>query len=203
MSVAIPHPTREVLINVALELFAADGVRGTTVRKIEEAAGLSPGAGGMYRHFKSKDELLLAAMERYRADVAELQTRITNLLELGDVRAELLLTAKLTAELNERNEALLRVLLDDGGAIPQAARDDFAIIWQSAYELVADWLERRIGSDSGLDLEAIAVQLFGGLAHYQAQEHTFAIPPMGVSAERFAESWAAHWAEFIERHRQD
>jgi AcrR family transcriptional regulator len=104
MSLPIPHPTREVLIDAALTLFASEGYRGTTIRKIEKAAGLTPGAGGLYRHFRSKEELLLAAVERYRSDVASFLARAPELMQLGDVRAELLLAAKLSREFNERND---------------------------------------------------------------------------------------------------
>src|SRR3982751_3114689 len=105
------HPTRELLIDVALSLFATEGYRGTTIRKIEHAAGLTPGAGGMYRHFRSKEDLLLAAVARYRADVAAFIARAPDVMALGNVRAELLVAAKLLREFNERNDALLRVLI--------------------------------------------------------------------------------------------
>src|SRR5687768_12967483 len=124
---ALPHPhrTREVLIDAALRLFASEGYRGTTIRKIEEAAGLTPGAGGLYRHFRSKEELLLAAVERYRADVAGFLARAPELMQLHDVRAELLLAAKLSQEFNERNDALLRVLILEQSAIPKKAHRHF------------------------------------------------------------------------------
>src|SRR3954469_24220828 len=104
MAVPQSHPTRELLIDVALGLFASDGYRGTTIRKIEEAAGLTPGAGGLYRHFPSKEVLLLAAVDRYRRDVAAYLARAPEVMSLGDVRAELLVAAKLSRVFNERND---------------------------------------------------------------------------------------------------
>ena len=59
-------PTRERLIQAALQLIAKHGYTDATVAEIERSAGLSPGAGGMYRHFASKDELVLAAVKEYR-----------------------------------------------------------------------------------------------------------------------------------------
>jgi AcrR family transcriptional regulator len=197
VTVAHPHPTRDVLIDAALELFARDGYRGTTIRKIEEAAGLTPGAGGMYRHFRSKEELLLAAMKLYQADVAEFIERSVELLDLGDVRAELLLAAKLSREFNERNDALLRVLLLESAAVPAKARRQFETAWNEGYRSYAQWLERKLGTDSGVDIEAAAIQLFGSLAQYQIQERTFFKPPLGVDYRRFVAAWVDHWAEFI------
>jgi AcrR family transcriptional regulator len=197
MSVAFPHPTREVLIDAALELFASEGYRGTTIRKIEEAAGLTPGAGGLYRHFRSKEELLLAAVDRYRADVDAFLARAPDLMQLGDVRAELLLAAKLSREFNERNDALLRVLILEQSAIPQKAQRHFQRAWEDAYRLYARWLETRLGPRTGVDVEAAAIQLFGSLAQYQVQEKTFTHPPLAVDPDRFVVAWADHWTAFI------
>jgi len=197
VTVAHAHPTRAVLIDAALELFATEGFRGTTVRKIEEAAGLTPGAGGMYRHFRSKEALLMAAVELYRADVTAFVERTPDLLELGDVRAELLLAAKLSREFNDRNDALLRVLLLESAAIPTRAQRQFEEAWNLGYRTYAGWLEQRLTGAGKVDIEATAIQLFGSLAQYQLQEKTFAAPPLGVGYERFVGSWADHWSRFI------
>jgi AcrR family transcriptional regulator len=197
MSLPQSHPTREVLIDVALTLFASEGYRGTTIRKIEEAAGLTPGAGGLYRHFRSKEELLLAALDRYRADVEAFLARAPSLMELGDVRAELMLDAKLSTEFNERNNALLRVLILEQQALPKKAQQVFQAAWEDAYRVHARWLEARLGPGSGVDVEAAAVQLYGSLAHYQIQVETFTRPPLRVESDRFTAAWADHWTAFI------
>lgn len=197
MSLPASHPTREVLIHAALVLFATEGYRGTTIRKIEEAAGLTPGAGGMYRHFRSKEELLLSAVDRYRADVASFVGRVPELMRLGDVRAELLVAAKLSREFNERNDALLRVLILEQQAIPKKAQRHFQEAWEEGYRLYARWLEARLGPKSGVDIEAAAIQLFGSLAQYQVQVETFSRPPLGVDPDRFIVAWAEHWTAFI------
>jgi AcrR family transcriptional regulator len=197
MALPLAHPTREVLIDAALQLFAAEGYRGTTIRKIEEKAGLTPGAGGMYRHFRSKEDLLLAAVARYRADVASFVGRVPELMQLGDVRAELLLAAKLSREFNERNDALLRVLILEQQAIPKRAQRQFQEAWEDGYRLYARWLAERLGSGTGVDVDAAAIQLFGSLAQYQVQVETFTHPPLGVAPDRFIVAWANHWTAYI------
>jgi AcrR family transcriptional regulator len=191
------HPTRDVLIRAALALFSAEGYRGTTIRKIEEAAGLTPGAGGMYRHFRSKEELLLAAVDRYRADVASFIARAPEVMALGDVRAELLVAAKLSREFNERNDALLRVLILEQRAIPKKAQRYFQDAWEEGYTLYARWLATRLGPGTDVDIEAAAIQLFGSLAHYQVQVETFDHPPLAVEVDRYSVAWADHWTAFI------
>ncbi len=60
---AAPPPTRERLIVAAARLFHEQGYTATGVATIlREAGALS---GSMYHHFASKEELLLAVLERY------------------------------------------------------------------------------------------------------------------------------------------
>lgn len=191
------HPTRDVLIDAALELFAAHGFQGTTVRMIEEAAGLTPGAGGLYRHFKSKEGVLIEAVRRYTDQVADFAEKTPDLLNLGDVRAELFLAAKVLRRFNERNHALLRVLHLEGSRVPAVARRSFEKAWGDAYRLYSRWLGERLGSEAPVDVEATAIQLFGSLTQYQNQAQVFREPPLGVAPERFIEAWAEHWAAFI------
>src|SRR3954451_22438066 len=88
-----PVPTRERILAAARRLFAEQGYKGTSVGQIEAAAGLSPRSGGLYKHFASKEALLRAVMEREAAAVDELDAQLA-MLDLGDVRAELVLMGR-------------------------------------------------------------------------------------------------------------
>ena len=55
--------TRERILVAALAQFIERGVDGTTVSSIERAVGLAAGTGSFYRHFASKEEVLVAAVE--------------------------------------------------------------------------------------------------------------------------------------------
>jgi AcrR family transcriptional regulator len=57
-------PTRERILDAALDLFIERGIAGTTVSDIERAVGLAAGTGSFYRHFKSKEDLVVPAFER-------------------------------------------------------------------------------------------------------------------------------------------
>lgn len=46
-----------------MRLFGEQGYSATSVAQIEAAAGLRPGAGGLYAHFRSKEALLRAGLE--------------------------------------------------------------------------------------------------------------------------------------------
>jgi len=45
-----------------MRLFSQRGYAATSIARIEEAAGLTPGAGGLYHHFKSKEAVLAAGI---------------------------------------------------------------------------------------------------------------------------------------------
>jgi AcrR family transcriptional regulator len=87
--------------------------------KIEAAAGLTPGAGGVYHHFASKEAVLAAGIERQLSRLGALREIRQVLGSLGDLKAELTLTARyVLAELDSETE-LLRILASDARNRPQ------------------------------------------------------------------------------------
>jgi AcrR family transcriptional regulator len=61
---AVRRPnTRARILEAALALFLARGFDGTTISDIERAVGLAAGTGSFYRHFKSKDDVFVAAVQ--------------------------------------------------------------------------------------------------------------------------------------------
>ena len=78
---------------------------GATVAQIEAAAGLSPGVGGLYHHFGSKEEVLAVSIERHLARLDALRDVLRLLAGVGDMRAELTITARyFLAELDSQSE---------------------------------------------------------------------------------------------------
>ncbi|MFM8304121.1 MAG: TetR/AcrR family transcriptional regulator [Actinomycetota bacterium] len=63
--------TRERILDAALTLFLERGIAGTTVSDIERAVGLAAGTGSFYRHFPSKEAIVVPAFERGLAQAAE------------------------------------------------------------------------------------------------------------------------------------
>jgi AcrR family transcriptional regulator len=74
--------TRARIVKESARLFAEQGFGATTIVQIEEAVGLSPGSGALYRHFASKQDILYAVF-------AETQARI----EAGRMAADLMVGA--------------------------------------------------------------------------------------------------------------
>jgi AcrR family transcriptional regulator len=160
MVAANPLSTRERIVDEAMRLFSQNGYAATSVAKIEDAAGLTPGAGGLYHHFKSKDAVLAAGIERQLERLGALR-RIREVLgSLGDLRAELKLTARyFLVELDEESE-LLRILASDVRNRPQVLTAAAEQLVGSALTGFAGWIaaeaERELSAE-----QARALALFG------------------------------------------
>jgi AcrR family transcriptional regulator len=68
------NDTRERVLQVAVELFAARGYHATGVAEIGQAAGLQ--RGSLYYHIGSKEDLLLVVLCRHVEDSLEAEERI-------------------------------------------------------------------------------------------------------------------------------
>ena len=64
------HPSREKLLNAALQVIRAKGYTATRIEDICEVAGLTKGS--FFHHFKSKEELAVAAAEHWSTLTAAL-----------------------------------------------------------------------------------------------------------------------------------
>src|SRR5437879_11752623 len=64
---ATSSPTRERLLDEAMRMFGDRGYDATSVAEIERSAGLTPGAGGLFHHFRTKESVLVAGIERQLA----------------------------------------------------------------------------------------------------------------------------------------
>jgi AcrR family transcriptional regulator len=160
MQSASPTPTRERIVDEAMRLFSQNGYAATSVAKIEDAAGLTPGAGGLYHHFKSKEAVLAAGIERHLERLGALR-RIREVLgSLGDLRAELKLTARyFLAELDEESE-LLRILASDVRNRPQVLTAAAEQLVGSALTGFAGWIAAEAKREMPAE-EARALAMFG------------------------------------------
>ncbi|MGA9875274.1 MAG: helix-turn-helix domain-containing protein [Solirubrobacteraceae bacterium] len=136
-------PTRERILDEAMRLFSERGYAATSIAKIEAAAGLTPGAGGLYHHFASKEAVLAAGIERQLSRLAALREIRQVLGSLGDLKAELTLTARyVLAELDSESE-LLRILASDARNRPQLLSNAVEQLVSSMFAGFATWIGER------------------------------------------------------------
>lgn len=159
---------RQQVLEAAAECFLREGFHGSSIARISQAAGMSP--GHIYHYFANKEAIVEAIAEREEHDIAELVRRMEQDQDGGD------LVARLTRHIDEtvdRNSdpayvGLMLELAAEAARNPAVAkilrRTDQAIAAQFS-ALVA-----RVGGPAGMDpaevqlrMEMIAT-LFNGLA---------------------------------------
>jgi AcrR family transcriptional regulator len=119
--VAAPGRTRERILDVALDHFAEHGFAGTSISDIEREVGLAAGTGSFHRHFRSKEELLHAAVEReverLLVDVEVPQVDpVRDTEDAHDRRVRVL--ARFLADIR-RFDRLFRLMLNEGDRLPE------------------------------------------------------------------------------------
>ncbi len=152
--------TRERILDEAMRLFSEHGYAATSIAKIEAASGLTPGAGGLYHHFASKEELLAAGIERQLSRLAALREIRQVLGSLDDLKAELTLTARyILAELDSESE-LLRILASEVRNRPQVLTTAVEQLVSSMFTGFAVWIGERAERPIAAE-EARTIATFG------------------------------------------
>ena len=70
--------TRQRILDAATAFFAEQGYVATSITDIEAAVGLTPGSGGLYRHFASKDSLLLEIVSGYKERLSLVRIKLAS-----------------------------------------------------------------------------------------------------------------------------
>ncbi len=156
--------TRDRILDEAMHLFSQQGFKATTIVQIETAAGLTPGAGGIYHHFANKEALLTAGIERHLRRLDALRDIRHLFTDLGDLRAELTITARyILAELDSETE-LLRILLTEARNRPELLKAATERLIGATLKGFAGWLIARSDHElSTAQAQALASLSLGGL----------------------------------------
>jgi AcrR family transcriptional regulator len=183
--------TRDRIIDEAMHLFSQQGYAATSIAKIEAAVGLSPGAGGLYHHFKSKEAVLAAGIERHLSRLDALRDIQRVLSPLGDLKAELTLTARyILTELDSESE-LLRILASEARNRPEMLTSAVDRLVNSTFDGFAGWIEERMQpSDGDRDARAIAAVGLGSLMSSRLLRDVIGIPAQ-VDDEALISAWVA------------
>ena len=180
-----PRTTPERIVDAGIELFSDRGFKGTTVGELEAAAGLTPRAGALYKHFPSKEAVLEAAFERHVAEIEALHGAI-ELMPLGDLRAEMTLLARFGLQTLVRERALRRIVITEGDRFPELKARYRERIVDRSYDEVIGFLSLKVASGEfpDCDVEAVAVTMVGSILGYCIEYDVFGRHPAGVNEER-------------------
>jgi len=171
--------TRERIMQAAFELFLAQGIHGTAVTDIERAVGLTAGRGSFYKHFRSKDDLLAAVIER---EVARcMQEAVAARAEItlpDDPRAAMATAARQNLVDHRRFADLFRLMISEGDRVPQL-REIFSRALNSTDSL-GDWID-----------DATRYVVIAALMGFHTFELTGVDAFSGVTADQFIEALVA------------
>lgn len=190
--------TRERIVDEAMRLFSERGYSGTSIAKIEAAAGLSPGAGGLYHHFESKEAVLAAGVERHLGRLQALRDIRRVLTPVGDLRAELTLTARyILIELDSESE-LLRILAAESGSRTKVLTEAVDKLLSATVEGFASWVEERAEHQMGTEeARSIAAVGLGSLLGSRLMQNVLGVPSP-VDDEALVATWVGMMLAAIE-----
>jgi AcrR family transcriptional regulator len=183
--------TQDRLMDAVLELVADHGYARASVGEIERQAGMAPRSGALYQHFKGKDDLLRAAIERDLSAVDELSSVIA-MLPLGDLRSELTLLARWNLSSLERRSRLARLVRRESAHLPPDLLEQlYDRLVAQPYEQIVGWLRERFEAAGGdvPDLQVIAFVLIEPMSSYRAMREMFGRVVDDMDDDRFIEGW--------------
>jgi AcrR family transcriptional regulator len=133
--------TRERLVVEAMRLFSEQGYSQTSVAQIEQAAGLAAGSGALYHHFKSKEELVTAGIDRQLDRRLAMQGMRALFVGLGDLRSELTMLGRYILTVLDDESQLLQI----SSAVPSEMRrrlnDAYAALFEGLTAELTDWVK--------------------------------------------------------------
>lgn len=175
--------TRDRLLDEAMRLFGERGFGSTSVAEIERSAGLTPGAGGLFHHFRNKEAVLAAGIERQLARLDAVRKIRGAIPPLDDVRAELTLAARYVFLELEEEQELLRVLVSEGRRRPELLADAVDQVMRGTFNEFATLLARSGVTEIGAGLA------LGALVAFASAELLLGQAPVDADREDVIATW--------------
>ena len=182
--------TRDRLLDAAIALFARQGYASTSVADIQQACGLSPGSGALYKHFPSKKALLQEATRRHVEQIGAMRDEYDR-TRPSDTKSALRQGAEQIWASFDNNAQLLRVMFREPEALDEMIDDLWSAVAATAYQRTARALSAA--KDAGVsqveDPEATSTVLVAALAYLPIVQMLIRRTPGKLDADRFREAW--------------
>jgi AcrR family transcriptional regulator len=180
----------EEVLEHAMRLFADRGYGATSVADIQEAAGMTPGSGALYKHFPSKEALLEAGIQEF---IDEIHTAPVELppLEAGRLREILQAVGHGVLHRLSANQDGFRIAWRDLEPFPELRQRVVDQRIQPGFGRIIAWLQQ--GVDAGQvelkDPLATAAVLLSSLIYFRLMQVLLGEPPAQLDDERFIDAW--------------
>ncbi|HEY9861244.1 MAG TPA: TetR/AcrR family transcriptional regulator, partial [Candidatus Obscuribacterales bacterium] len=182
-------PTRQRLINAAIELFTAQGVTETTTRQIAELAEVNEVT--LFRHFGNKHGLLLAVLEDSGMFTQLGESLIQQANRTSDIAQTLKDYASACLQALERVPDFVRSVVGEAGQYPAENRQALGQGITEANRYVAEYLATVIHQGhlrTLLPAEKLASLLNGMLLGYAVIEFTSEFHELWDSRDDFLDN---------------
>jgi AcrR family transcriptional regulator len=190
--------TRERLVTEAMRLFSAKGFEATSVSQIEAAAGLATGAGALYRHFKSKDALLDAGIDR-QLDRRDAMRDIRTLFAgLGDLHAELTSLGRYLLTVIDQEIELLQIAARTPAGHSARLDTAYAALIDGLNAELADWITTWAPNLAPPDCAVLAALGVNGILGARFATSLFRQGNTRVPDDRYLIEWTTLLATRIE-----
>ncbi len=186
-----PASTRDRLVTEAMRLFSAKGFEATSVSQIEAAAGLSPGSGALYRHFKSKDALLDAGIDR-QLDRRHAMRDIRSLFAgLGDLRVELTILGRYLLGVVDDELQLLQIAARTPAGQSPRLDTAYAALIDGLNAELADWIAAWAPTLTQQESAVLAALGVNGILGARFATSLFHQPAGRIPDDQYLGEWTA------------
>ncbi len=205
-AMAPANSTRDRILDVATLLFARQGIRATTVAAIEGEAGLRAGSGGLHRHFRTKDDLVRAILERELGVASRSVTEAHRQAharrgETSTLDDALAAIAQRLLDGTADHREIALILLRDAHNLPA---DAFTEFHRANFEIVYADVAANVAAnyplllERGVDPEALAFLMVAPLLYHRIVEWSTGHTVLDVSDDELVQTWAYLFATLFE-----
>lgn len=184
------------ILDGARGCFARKGYAGTTIADIEAAAGYTPRAGGVYRHFASKEAILEAVIDRELASNERAILQVEAPPATADPRVLLAQVARRgLAQLDAQSE-FISIVFRDLDQFPVLLERVRRGLTDATYRDFADRLEvaHTAGRVPAMDFEAVALLAIGPVVDFKMKQHLLGYTPLDLDEDRLVAAWVEMFA---------
>lgn len=193
-----PAPTRERLVTEAMRLFSTKGYEATSVSQIEAAAGLAAGSGALYHHFKSKEALLDAGIDRQLDRRRAMHDIRTLFAGLGDLRAELTVLGRYLLTVVDEEIELLQIAARTPAGRSARLDTAYAALVEGLNGELAGWISAWGPALTKQDCAVLAALGVNGILGARFATSLFHQPEARIPDDRYLTEWTAVLATRIE-----
>ncbi|CRZ17363.1 TetR/AcrR family transcriptional regulator [Mycolicibacterium neworleansense] len=190
--------TRERLVTEAMKLFSDRGFEATSVSQIEAAAGLSAGSGALYRHFKSKDALLSAGIDRQLDRRSAMQDIRALFAGLGDLHSELTVLGRYLLTVIDQESELLQVAARTPAGLSDRLDTAYAALVDGLCDELHGWINVWVPDRSSDETRVLASLGINSLLGERFAANLFGHATAAASDDEYLKEWTATLAARVQ-----